>query len=411
MKVSAYCRVSTEKNDQQNSLENQVSFFENFIKCNREWTLHKIYCDQGISGTQVKKRTQFQQMIEDAKKGEFELILTKEISRFGRNTIDVLHYTRLLKSYGIFVFFVNDGINTAQNDGELRLAIMASIAQEESRKISDRVKFGQTQSMKNGKVFGNGNIKGFELLKGELLPKTSEIGEIRNIFCMYTIEHKSVTAIAKILRNDEKKYSEQTISNILKNEKYVGDLLQKKSVTTDYLTHARKRNLESKIYIKNHHRAIISRKLWNLTQIEREKRKKSGKFSQKHYLSGKIYCDKCGKLFTLKNVRKNDQTIYTYWVHKDCEKVSNLSNNVLNMAINTAILLQKINFSECLEQSKKLVKKLGIEKQVKVIKYIENMDISLFEILKSEIIFKITVDEKFIYIHFKDDFGVQKIEI
>jgi site-specific DNA recombinase len=141
LKVAAYARVSTDKEDQINSLTNQREYFESYIKSNGDWEFVEVYFDEGITGTQTKKRKGFNRMINDCKNGKIDLILTKEVSRFARNTVDTLNYTRMLKEYDVGVFFINDNIDTRQNDGEFRLAIMASVAQEESRKISERVKW------------------------------------------------------------------------------------------------------------------------------------------------------------------------------------------------------------------------------------------------------------------------------
>lgn len=404
IKVSAYCRVSTDKNDQQNSMKNQMEFFENYVKKHKDWKLYKIYCDEGISGTQTKKRTQFNQMIEDAKNHKFDLILTKEISRFSRNTIDVLYYTRLLKSYNIYVYFITDGINTAQNDGELRLSIMASIAQEESRKISERVKFGQNISMKNGTVFGNGNIYGFKLHDGKLTPQKDEMNKIREIFCAYAIEKKSICEISKMMSCEHKKWSDMSVSNILQNEKYVGDLLQKKSVTTNYITHKRIKNLHDTIYIKNNHKAIISRKLWNKTQKERQKRRESEKFSAKHYLSGKICCGKCGKVLTLKRTKKYNDTYYEYFVprcNKECLKIRSISVEKINNQVEKAL---KNNFcDEFLIQKEFLIEKILKKSNLK--EYLENACLEKNSRIKFEFVQKIVVfdDEILLKIKCLDD--------
>ena len=152
--VAAYCRVSTEKDDQVNSLLNQQRYFTEFISSHEDWVFYRVYFDEGISGTSVNKREGFHQMITDAESGKFSLILTKEVSRFARNTVDTLSYTRKLKQLGVGVIFTIDNIDTRDNDGELRLSIMATLAQEESRKISERVKWGQKRRMEQGVVFG-----------------------------------------------------------------------------------------------------------------------------------------------------------------------------------------------------------------------------------------------------------------
>ena len=182
LKVTFYARVSTDADAQLNSLENQVMYFENYIKKQANWTYVDGYVDEGISGTSVNKRENFLKMINDAKDGMFNLILTKEISRFSRNTVDSIQYTQELLSYGVGIYFLNDNINTFDMDSELRLTIMSSIAQDEIRKLSERVRFGYKRSIEKGVVPGNDSIIGYKKNKGklEIVPEEAEI--IKTIF-------------------------------------------------------------------------------------------------------------------------------------------------------------------------------------------------------------------------------------
>lgn len=205
----------------------------------------KCFFDEGVTGTQTKKRIGFNRMIDMCKAGNIDLILTKEVIRFARNTVDTLEYTRKLKEYGVGVIFINDNIDTRENDGEFRLAIMASVAQEESRKTSERVKWGQRRAMENGVVFGNKSIFGFYIHDGALTVNETEAKVIRLIFHKYVNEGKGTHVIARELYEAGIKtpagttefWSSTMILRILRNEKYVGDLLQKKYITRDYLTH------------------------------------------------------------------------------------------------------------------------------------------------------------------------------
>ena len=165
IRVAGYCRVSTDTEDQRNSFESQCSFFAEYIQRNIDWEFYKIYADEGVTGTSTRKREQFLQMIKDARCGAFQLILTKEVSRFSRNILDVISYTRELKALGVGVIFLSDGFCSLDADAELRLSIMGSIAQEESRKTSTRVKWGQTRQMERGVVFGN-SLLGYDLHGG-----------------------------------------------------------------------------------------------------------------------------------------------------------------------------------------------------------------------------------------------------
>ena len=176
LKTAAYCRVSTDKDDQANSLASQRNYFAEYIRNHEGWILNSVYYDEGISGTQTKKRAGFNAMMEAAFRGEIDLILTKEVSRFARNTVDTLSYTRRLREIGVGVIFTIDNIDTRDSDGELRLTIMASIAQEESRKTSERVKWGQKRRMEQGVVFGR-DLLGYRVKDGKLyMNREEEIG-------------------------------------------------------------------------------------------------------------------------------------------------------------------------------------------------------------------------------------------
>ena len=323
LQAAAYARVSTEKDDQVGSLASQKSYFANYISSQRNMELSKVYFDEGISGTQTSKRKGFNQMIEDAFSGKFNLILTKEVSRFARNTVDTLSYTRRLKEAGVGVIFTMDNIDTRDSDGELRLTIMAGLAQEESRKTSERVKWGQQRRMEQGVVFGR-DMLGYRVKNGMLFINPEEVPVIRAIFHKYTNEGKGVHVIARELFEEGLRpkrsslWSDTVILRVLQNEKYVGDLCQKKTFTPDYLTHRKKvnRGEEEKIYIKDHHEAIIDRDLWNRTQAERKRRSPSAaqkaRHSSRYWCSGKICCGECGSRF-VSRTKKLKTGIYKAW--------------------------------------------------------------------------------------------------
>lgn len=323
--VASYCRVSTDKDDQANSFESQRRYFKEYIARQPDWELYKVYADEGITGTSTKKRVQFNQMIHDAHKGKFKLIITKEVSRFSRNILDTIAFTRELKALGVGVLFMNDGINTMDPDSELRLSIMGSIAQEESRKTSARVKWGQTRQMEKGVVFGK-SMLGYDVKGGKLYlePKGAEI--IKQIFYKYGIEKKGTSIIARELREagyltfrGHTNWTNTHIIKILKNEKYVGDLLQKKTITPDYLTHQKKYNRgeEDMVYIRDHHEPIISRELWDLVQDEIELRNRNGKYgaghSNRYMFSGKIKCGVCGASFVSRTKKNKGGSSYKRW--------------------------------------------------------------------------------------------------
>lgn len=325
VKVACYCRVSTDKQDQIHSLAAQQRFFREYVAHHLDWELYDVYADEGITGTSTKKRIQFNRMIRDAYRNQFQLIITKEVSRFSRNVLDTISYTRQLKSLGIGVMFMTDGFCTLDADAELRLSIMGSIAQEESRKTSARVKWGQTRQMERGVVFGR-SLLGFHVEHGELRidPNGAEI--VKRIFHKYGIEKKGTTVIARELREEglltsagSTDWNESQILKILKNEKYVGDLVQKKTITPDYLTHEKKSNRgeEKMIVIRDHHDSIIGRELWDTVQEEIAARKRgknsSARHSTQHTFSGKIICGECGSRFVSRVKRRSDGTSYRVW--------------------------------------------------------------------------------------------------
>lgn len=323
LQAAAYARVSTEHDDQMNSLASQKLYFTNFICSQPGMKLSEVYYDEGISGTQTNKRAGFNQMIEDAMQGKFNLILTKEVSRFARNTVDTLYYTRKLKEAGVGVIFTMDNIDTRDADGELRLTIMASLAQEESRKTSERVKWGQKRRMEQGVVFGR-DLLGYTVKDGVLSVNEEEVPAVKAIFHKYTNEGKGTHVIARELSEEGfrpkyiKQWSNTVILRALRNEKYVGDLCQKKTYTPDYLTHKKKynRGQEEKVYIKNHHEGIIDRDLWDRTQEELRRHSPSeerkSRHSNRYWCSGKICCGECGCRF-ISRTRKLQSGKYRAW--------------------------------------------------------------------------------------------------
>lgn len=325
-RVAAYCRVSTDKTDQANSLESQQQFFYEYIRRNHLWKLFNIYVDDGLSGTNTKKRVAFNQMIEDAKNGEFDLIITKEISRFARNILDSIGCTRELKALGIGVIFLNDNINTLDSDAEMRLAFLSTMAQEESRKTSERVKWGLRRQMEKGVVLGR-DMLGYDVRSGRLIINEEGAETVRLIYHKFLDEGKGAHRIAKELREEGvktsarmKDWSYTVILRILRNEKYCGDLVQQKTYTPDYLTHQKKRNygeIET-VLIKNHHEPIISRDCFEAVQRELERRKPSQSavkaFANRYALSGKIVCGECGAGFVRRQKKRKDGTMNVKWV-------------------------------------------------------------------------------------------------
>lgn len=228
LRVAFYARVSTDSEDQQVSIEHQTQYYKEFIKSNRNWKFAKGYIDNGISGIQTKHREQFKEMLEDAKNGKFDMLITKEITRFARNTLDSIQYTRQMLSWGVCVWFQNDNINTIDEDSELRLTIMAGVAQDEVRKLSNRVKFGHKQSIKNGVVLGNSRIYGYDKKDGKLTINESEAQMVKMIFEDYASGEWTTPQLEKKLYNmgyrnyKGGKIDRNVIRHIIRNPKYKG---------------------------------------------------------------------------------------------------------------------------------------------------------------------------------------------
>ena len=323
-KVAAYCRVSTDNEDQANSFESQQRYFRQYIERNPDWELYEIFADEGISGTNTKKRKEFNRMIACAKNGDFDLIITKEISRFARNTLDSIYYTRELKKHGVGVIFMNDNINTLDGDAELRLAIMSSIAQEESRKTSERVKWGQKRQMEQGVVFGR-SMLGYDVEGGKMTINEEGAKVVRLIFHKFVNEGKGTHVIARELREEGispmrvKEWSNTVILRVIRNEKYCGDLVQKKTYTPDFLSHEKKynRGQEEFVIIKDHHEPIISRELFDeanrILDAKSLSQEGKAKHSNRYPFSGKIKCGCCGSSYVARYKTRKDGSRYKAW--------------------------------------------------------------------------------------------------
>ena len=327
IRAAAYARVSTDSDNQMNSMKNQMQYFSEYIKRHRDWEYAGMYSDTAVSGTQTKKRSGFNEMIDDCKNGKIDLILTKEVSRFARNTVDTLEYTRFLRELGIGVIFINDNIDTRSGDGEFRLSIMASVAQEESRKTSERVKWGQRRAMENGVVFGNNTLLGFDINNGKIKINELEAKLVREIYDMYVYGEKSAYAIAKelnlrgIAAPQACLWNGNTILKMLKNEKYAGDLLQKKSVTRDYITHRRTVNNGEKIFICGHHEPIVERQVWEAAQ-KRLSGNTVKKSQNKNIFAKKLVCRKCGGTLVYGH-KKQKNGEYVFFRCKNCSATVN----------------------------------------------------------------------------------------
>ena len=316
LKVAAYCRVSTDQEEQESSYEAQIGYYTEKINSNSEWQMAGIFADEGITGTQTKKRPEFLKMIRLCRQGKIDMILTKSLSRFARNTVDSLKYIRDLKALGIAVIFEKENINTLETDTEMMLTIMSCFAQAESESISKNVSWGIRQSFKNGNVpMQYARLLGYRKGdddKPEIVPEEAVI--VKEIYRLY-LEGMSLNMIVDRLnekglttKGSNAPYRKEVIQRILTNEKYTGDALLQKTYVTDCITKkTRKNNGELPMYlVKNHHEPIISRSDFNRVQEEMARRSakrsiadkltktEQGKYSAKYALSELLICGECG---------------------------------------------------------------------------------------------------------------------
>lgn len=339
LKVAAYCRVSTDSDEQAGSYEMQVQHYTEYIGRNKEWELSGIYTDDGISGTNTKKREGFNEMIDDCMAGKVDMIITKSISRFARNTIDCLKYVRQLREKNIAIIFEKENINTLEASGELLLTIMASLAQQESASLSQNVKLGLQFRYQEGKVLVNhehflGYTKDGE---GNLIIDEDEAKIVRRIYREY-LEGASLRDIAEGLERDkiktggkQYKWHLSTVRGILRNEKYMGDALLQKTITTDYIEKIRIKNdgTVPQYYVKDSQEPIIARDIFAQVQEEMIRRanltsgrdgKKKRIYSSKYALSSICTCTKCGDIYR-RIVWNNRGKKSTVW--RCCTRVEN----------------------------------------------------------------------------------------
>ncbi len=309
-KVAIYARVSTEHEAQLSALENQVQYYDDIISHHPDWELYDKYIDEGITGTSVKKRKNFMRMIEDAEAGKFDLIVTREVSRFARNTVDTLQETRKLKKIGVEVYFTEDNIWTFNDeDGELKLTIMATLAQNESKKTSQRVKAGQKISFQNGVFYGTGNILGYDKIGKDMIVNPEQAEVVKLIFKLYLEGYGTL----KIKHELEKRgiptatglkvWSFGTISRILQNSFYCGIITYRKEYVADYLEQKKRKNLGQveKIIVKGKHEPIIDEDTFNSVQkliqsrsvYKEDKKQKMMSGSAQDLWSKKLFCE-CG---------------------------------------------------------------------------------------------------------------------
>lgn len=325
-RVVIYARVSTEHEAQLSALENQKDWYKPILENNPQWQFVQMYVDEGITGTSTKKRSQFLQMMEDAKKQEFDLILTREVPRFARNTVDTLQYTRWLATLGVEVFFLNDNIRTFDEDGELRLTIMASLAQDESRKTSIRVKSGLKVSMEKGVFFGSGSILGYDKVGRDMVINPEQAQTVRMIFDWY-LEGWGLRKIqlgleeaGRLTATGKKHWHHSTIGEVLKNPFYCGTIVYRKEYVPNYLEQRKVTNYGEveQIVVKGRHQPIVTEEEFARAQQIKEARQREQPYNPAGRRLGvrkpvnvwtKLMVCKCGYHFNRKIWRRLENKI------------------------------------------------------------------------------------------------------
>ncbi|MDU5525800.1 MAG: recombinase family protein, partial [Clostridioides difficile] len=318
-RVAAYCRVSTDSKDQLESYKSQVDYYTNLIKNNKNWTLAGIYADEATTGTTATKRADFMRLISDCQNGDIDMIITKSISRFARNTLDTLKYVRLLKENNVGVVFEEENIDTLTMDGELLLTILSSVAQQEVENTSAHVKKGLKMKMEKGELIGFQGCLGcdYDPITKSISINEEEAKIVRYIFKRY-LEGNGGSVIGRELEEQgyltprgKTKWSDTTVLGVIKNEKYIGDILMGKTFTVDPITKRRLANFgeSDKYHIENHHEPIISKEDFEKAQEIRLRRaqnrntiankdRKREKLSRQYAFSSMLECGFCGEILS-----------------------------------------------------------------------------------------------------------------
>ena len=372
LRVTFYARVSTDQDEQINSLENQVQYYTELIQSKPNWKFVPGYVDEGISGGSTKKRDNFNRMIRDAKAGMFDFIITKEISRFSRSTLDSIKYTQELLDYNVGVFFQNDNINTLDTDSEFRLVIMAGVAQDEIRKLSERLKFGFRQAIKNGHVLGNDKLYGYDKKDCVLTVNEEEAEIIRIIFDLYGNQRLGTRTISKRLMElgytsrEGNAFNTLTIRHILENPKYKGWYCGNKSQSVDYRT---KRNVlldesEWVTYPDPSIPAIVSEELWDRANALYKRRREEMKshssglsFHNRYPYSTKIYCEEHGTTFHRQVIqtKKGQQEVWQCKVYRSHGRAACLAPQIRSSDLD--FILSDI-FKELIRDKQKIIDSL-----------------------------------------------------
>lgn len=375
-RVAAYVRVSTDGEEQLQSFRSQKQYYQDKISQNKDWALVGIYADEGITGTKTKNRDNFLKMVEDSMNGMIDIILTKSISRFSRNLLDTLTYVRMLKDRGITIIFEKENINTSTMEGEMQLALLASLSQNEVESISQNVKMGVRMKMQRGEMMGFNGCLGYDYHPEDksITVNEAEAEIVRFIFDRYIEGYgaytiaKELTKLGKLNKKGEVKWTDSGVRGILKNEKYKGDLMQGKTYTLDPISKRRldNRGEQAKYYVKDHHEAIVSEEVWEKAQeICRSRYKVNSnvvegtrtKFARKFAFSSMCECGFCGTNLTRRSHHQDTQHKKPVWKCRtasnkgieNCPNSKSIDESIIENAFVEMFRLLAENFDDVLE--------------------------------------------------------------
>lgn len=429
-RLAAYVHVSTDDEEQIESFQSQKKYYQEKISENKDWVLVGIYADEAITGTKVDKREQFQRMIQDCMDGKIDVIMTKSVSRFSRNTVDIFQYVRLLKDRGIAVIFEKENINTMTEQGEMKLTLMGTLAQNEVESTSKNVKMGIKMKMKRGELMGFNGCLGYDYHPEDktITVNEAEAETVRLIFELYLQGYgtytiaKQLEALGKVNKKGVVKWTDSGIRGIIKNEKYKGDLLLQKTITTDPISKRRIENFgeEEQYYVRDHHEPIVSREVWEQAkeirlsrnrQTDKKADGKREKYTKKYALSSRCECGFCGTKLTRRTLHSSSKYETPVWYCRNaankgkanCPNSKSVHESILENAFLEAYKLLAGSFDDVIDSVVGVIEDIStnnedigrLKKEQKALENLEQRRKKLTDLYLDEGIFKEAYDEKY----------------
>lgn len=445
-RLAAYVRVSTDDEEQIESFQSQKKYYQEKISENKDWVLVGIYADEAITGTKVDKREQFQRMIQDCMDGKIDVIMTKSVSRFSRNTVDILQYVRLLKDRGIAVIFEKENMNTMTEQGEMMLTLMGTLAQNEVESTSKNVKMGIKMKMKRGELMGFNGCLGYDYHPEDktITVNEAEAETVRLIFELYLQGYgtytiaKQLEALGKVNKKSVVKWTDSGVRGIIKNEKYKGDLLLQKTITTDPISKRRIENFgeEEQYYVRDHHEPIVSREVWEQAkeirlsrnrQTDKKADGKREKYTKKYALSSMCECGFCGTKLTRRTLHSSSKYETPVWYCRNaankgkanCPNSKSVHESILENAFLEAYKLLAGSFDDVIESVVGVIEDIStnnedigrLKKEQKALENLEQRRKKLTDLYLDEGISKEAYDEKYEDLSIKIQRSKENIEI